>query len=384
MRIAFYAPLKPPDHPVPSGDRRVARQTIAALTLAGHEVEVAARLRSFEPRGDVERQARLGAVGGRLAQRYVHRLYARPLALRPQAWITYHLYYKAPDWIGPRVATKLGIPYIVIEASVAAKRAGGPWSLGHEATIAALARAAAVVSLNPADEPGVAPYVSDARRLHRVKPFLDSQPYAAAAAARDQHRATLARRFGLHPERPWLLAVAMMRPGDKLDSYKLLAEALGRLAAKPWSLLIVGDGPARAEVRAAFAAWPERVVYAGALDEAVLPAIYAAADLYVWPAVNEAFGMALLEAQATGLPVIAGASGGVTEIVRDGRTGVVVRPRDADALATALAPLLDQPTQRQALSATALATVAAEHDLAVAARQLDAILAQTTQPAFQS
>lgn len=362
----------------------MARQTLAALRLAGHEVELAARLRSYDGNGDVERQARLGAIGGRLAQRYVHRLYDRPLAERPQAWITYHLYHKAPDWIGPRVTTKLGIPYVVIEASVAAKRAGGPWSLGHEASIAALARAAAVISLNPADEPGIAPHVADRQRLHRLKPFLDSRPYARAVGQRALQRTALARRYGLDPSQPWILAVAMMRPGDKLDSYKLLAEALSHVQGKPWSLLVVGDGPAKGEVRAGLAPLGERVVYTGALDDAVLPEIYAAADLYVWPAVKEAFGMAILEAQAAGLPVIAGDSGGVAGIVRDGHTGAVVAPRDAAALAAAMTPLLDDPGRRQAFSRAALATVAAEHDLSVASRSLDAILARAVQTRVQA
>ncbi|HJS32647.1 MAG TPA: glycosyltransferase family 1 protein, partial [Alphaproteobacteria bacterium] len=48
MRIVFYAPLKPPDHPVPSGDRRMAQLLIAACESAGHEVELAARFRSYE------------------------------------------------------------------------------------------------------------------------------------------------------------------------------------------------------------------------------------------------------------------------------------------------------------------------------------------------
>jgi len=374
MRVAFYAPLKPPDHPVPSGDRRVARQLMAALTAAGHEVELAARLRSFDAAGDGERQARLAGVGGRLAHRYIHRLYDRPFAERPQAWMTYHLYYKAPDWIGPRVATKLGIPYVVVEASVAEKRAGGPWSLGHEATIAALARAAAIISLNHADEAGVAPHVASAERLHRLKPFLDIAPYAAAAAARDRHRAATAQRFGLDADRPWLLAVGMMRPGDKLESYKVLAESLGRLRATRWSLLIVGDGSARDDVRCAFAGLGDRIVYAGALAESALPAIYAAADIYVWPAVNEAFGMAILEAQAAGLPVIAGDSGGVAGIVADGVTGRLVPPRDAGALAAALDPLLADGALTRRMALAALDKVAAEHDLGAAARQIDAIL----------
>ena len=62
MRIAFYAPLKPPDHPVPSGDRRMAQLFLAALRGAGHEPVLASRFRSFEGRGDPARQARLAAA----------------------------------------------------------------------------------------------------------------------------------------------------------------------------------------------------------------------------------------------------------------------------------------------------------------------------------
>ena len=374
MRIAFYAPLKPPDHPVPSGDRRVAQQIMQALSAAGHEVEIAARLRSFDGGGDMARQTRLAGLGGRLAGRYVHRLYGRPYAQRPQAWLTYHLYYKAPDWIGPRVTATLDIPYIVVEASVAAKRAGGPWSLGHQATIAALARAAAVVSLNPADEAGVAPHLRAPAHMHRLKPFLDSRPYAESARGRTAHRAAIARRYGLDPGQPWLLAVAMMRPGDKLESYKVLGESLASLLGQPWSLLVVGDGPAREQVRTALAPMGDRVVFAGALDETLLRPLYAATDLYVWPAVNEAFGMAILEAQATGLPVVAGASGGVGEIVAQDRTGLLVPPRDAAALAAAIGPLLAGTARRRRMSENALAKVAAEHDVTVASRSFSHVL----------
>jgi hypothetical protein len=107
MRIAFYAPMKPPDHPVPSGDRRMSRLLIAALGRAGHEVELASRLRSREGTGSPERQARLRRVGAGLARRLLRRYHARPPAQRPRAWLTYHLYYKAPDWIGPAVCEAL-------------------------------------------------------------------------------------------------------------------------------------------------------------------------------------------------------------------------------------------------------------------------------------
>lgn len=352
----------------------MARLLIAALAGAGHTVEVAARLRSFDRDGMPERQARLAAIGGRLAARYVERIRQRPPAERPQTWFTYHLYHKAPDWIGPRVAVALGIPYIVAEASVAAKRAGGPWGLGHEGAIAALARAAAVISLNPVDEMGIAPHVAAPTRLHRLKPFLEAHDYRAAARVRASNRTVLARRFGLDEAKPWILAVAMMRPGDKLESYKVLGQALELVSNQRWSLLVVGDGPAAAEVRAALAPLGDRVTYAGALPGAELAGVYAAADLCVWPAVNEAYGMALLEAQAAGLPVVAGDSGGVGSIVADRRTGMLVPPRDAPALAAALQPLLDDPATRRAMAQAAMAKVAAEHDLPAASRALDGIL----------
>ena len=59
MNIAFYAPLKPPDHPTPSGDRELARALAAALRLAGHRVNLGSRLRSFDRDGNPLRQQRL-------------------------------------------------------------------------------------------------------------------------------------------------------------------------------------------------------------------------------------------------------------------------------------------------------------------------------------
>ena len=153
------------------------------------------------------------------------------------------------------------------------------------------------------------PLLRDPARWIALPPFLD----AAAYPARDPRRA----------DAPRLIVVAMMRHGDKLESYRLLAAALAQLLDVPWSLDIVGDGSARAEVEAALAPLGARVTYHGAFDAAGVAAALAGADLFVWPAINEAFGMALLEAQASGLPVVAGASGGVGDIVVPGTTGLL-------------------------------------------------------------
>lgn len=375
MRVLFYAPLKPPDHPVPSGDRRVAQLLCAALARAGHEVELAARLRSLDRAGDPVRQVRIAGIGRNLAARLMARLERRPRAERPAAFITYHLYYKAPDWIGPAVAEMLAIPYVVIEASIADKRAHGPWRLGHEAACHALKRARAAVSINPADDEGVRPRLAAPDRLHHLPPFLDAAPFAAAARGRATHRQAVAKHFGLDPALPWLLTVAMMRDDDKLKSYRVLGEALTRLGQRRWQLLVVGDGAARGAVEAALAPAAAHVRFAGRQDEAALPAIYAAADLYAWPAIGEAYGMATLEAQAAGVAAVAGDEGGVGEIVAQGETGLLTPPGDAAAFAAALAALLDDPAGRGAMGEAAAAKVARRHDIAAAATALDQLLA---------
>ena len=78
--------------------------------------------------------------------------------------------------------------------------------------------------------------------------------------------------------------------------------------------------PGGGEVEAAFeSAAPGRARFAGELGSGDLAAIYAASDLCVWPAVNEAYGMAMLEAQAAGVPVVSRAVRGVPDVVCDGR-----------------------------------------------------------------
>ena len=125
MRIAFYAPMKSPEHPTPSGDRRMGRLLMAALGLAGHEIRLASEFRSYDGAGVLERQRAAAAAGRLEAERLIAGYRAKPTTA-PELWFTYHLYHKAPDWLGPDVARALAIPYVAAEASFAPKQAGGP------------------------------------------------------------------------------------------------------------------------------------------------------------------------------------------------------------------------------------------------------------------
>jgi glycosyltransferase involved in cell wall biosynthesis len=369
-RIAFYAPLKSPRHPNPSGDRTIARLFLAAWRRQGIEVELASQVRARISQPDPILQQRLAERGEATARRLIARYRRGPGRERPRAWFTYHCYYKAVDWIGPRVAQALDIPYLLAEASHAPKRAGGDWAFNHRGAEAAIKAAARIFCLNPGDRDCLRPLVG-ARRLVDLPPFLDLARFAPIAPDRMKARAALIRRRRLDPRQPVLLAVGMMRPGDKLASYRELAEALGRLRRRRWQLLIAGDGSARADVEAAFGAFAGRVHFLGLQPAETLPRLYAGADLLVWPAVNEAFGMALLEAQACGLPVLAGAVGGVPAIIHDGDTGFLAPPHQPTAFAALLGAALDRDLT--AMAAAARRAVERHHDIV----QAGAVLAAT-------
>jgi glycosyltransferase involved in cell wall biosynthesis len=359
--IAFYAPLKSPRHPNPSGDRTMARLLMAALRQAGFAPHLASEIRALDVQGEPvvqgEIRRRALAEAHSLAGRYL----ALPAEARPRLFFTYHVYYKAPDWIGPAVADALDIPYVIAEGSRAAKRAHGPFALGHRGAEAALDRADVVLILARQDREALAAARPPGQTLVDLPPFLDPDWIAKAAE-----------RAPADP--PALVAVAMMRPGDKLASYALLAEALARVAPLPWTLAVVGDGPARPAVENLFRPFGPRVAFHGALDPAALRDVLDRSDLCLWPAVNEAYGMVLLEAQARGCPVLAGAEGGVPGILVDGVTGVLAPPRDAAAFAACLARLLQDGEARRRLGRAARDFVASERTTLQAAERLRAVL----------
>ena len=346
MRVLLHTPLKPPDSPTPSGDREMARGLARLLRRLGHTVVMPAlsRVAPGVPAPDahlaLERRAR--AQAARLIAPLARAAGAPSRALRSVVHLS--LLLSQARLAGPdRERAALGIPYVIAEASHAPRRAQGPTRLGHRAVERALAAADLVLTVNPRDVAGVQARLRPGAHQLWLPPFIDTAPFRAAAP----------RAASPANDPPLLLSVGMMRTRDKLASYRVLAEALGLLEDRPWRALIVGDGPARAEVEALMAPFGPRVRFAGAVPHEALPALYAAADLYLWPAINEAYGMAFLEAQAAGLPVVAGRTGGVPAVVADGVTGLLTPIGDAPAFAAAVARLLDDPAERARLATAA-------------------------------
>ncbi|GAA2194358.1 glycosyltransferase family 4 protein [Micromonospora lupini] len=192
-------------------------------------------------------------------------------------------------------------------------------------------------------------------------------------AARDRVRADL----GLRPDDVAMIAVSRLT-WEK--GFGVLADALRRLppstAGRPPTtarrvLLVAGDGPDRDGVSAALA-------HSGEIEVRLLgnrldvPDLLAAADLFVFPTLHENLSNALLEAMAHGLPVVASAVGGNVEVLRSGG-GRLVPPGDPDALAAALAPLLDDPGERGHLGELGRKVVAEGYSLDVMLGALDRV-----------
>ena len=187
---------------------------------------------------------------------------------------------------------------------------------------------------------GLAP----AGRTRVIVNGIDAAAVRATAARAPLSRAAL----GLRPDALVLVTVARLDPVKRLA---VLLRAMPLIAARvpEAQLLIVGDGPERDALRAlARALDPDgRVVFAGAIPDAarVLPV----SDLYVTAARREGLPLAVLEAMACGLPVLATRVPGHVDAVADGRTGTLVAPEAPGPLAEAAVALLRDPAGRSAM-----------------------------------
>ena len=350
MKIAFYAPLKSPEHPIPSGDRQMARALIKSLQLAGHNVELVSQFRSFSKtphsremvdQATDEAARIMSEWGGHI----------------PDLWLSYHPYYKAPDFIGAKIHRKAGIPVFTIEASLAGKRDRTDWA-DSQAVVRDMVKAArANFYFTDRDRKGLAVDVKEDRLIY-LPPFIDI------------HDPVPARHDKSGPVQ--LVTMGMMRGGVKFDSYQMLAEALAGLEFDDWQLSIIGDGPDRVQVEALFARFDDgKINWLGQLAPSAVSGQLAEGDIFVWPGFGEAYGLAYLEAQATGLPVVAQNTHGVPWVVRHGKTGILTKPGDVNAYRDGLMTLMSDRRLARTYGDNARAFVVDERNLAGAGKILD-------------
>lgn len=242
-----------------------------------------------------------------------------------------------------------------------------PWSTAVRAAVAArnhwMRDADAFVAMSRAIEQEMLRARVPRERVAYLPHGVDTARFTPATAA---EKAALRRGLGLPQDAVVIAWTGRLLRGKGLET--LLAAFARLAAADPRPLLVLvgsGEGQAlsvEADLRARAEAPPlaGRVVFTGAVAD-VAPWLRAA-DVFAFPSEFEALGLSLLEACACGLACLATRTGGIVDIVEDGRSGVLVEPRDADGLAEALRRLIADEALRAALAAEARRTACERFD----------------------
>jgi glycosyltransferase involved in cell wall biosynthesis len=228
----------------------------------------------------------------------------------------------------------------------------------------ALRRAAAVVAVSAATRDALEAAGVPPARLHVAENGVDADAVAREAA---DARARVRAEWGVAPGERVVLSLGRASPEK---GHAFLVDAFARVPSPGARLVLVGDGPCLPALRAA-AGTDARVRFEGWRPDPW--ACLGAADLVVLPSLREGLPLALLEAMAAGVPVVATRVGGVPHALGGGALGTLVAPGDAAALARALDAALRDPGAGRERADRAAAHVRARCGLDRQARALEAV-----------
>lgn len=345
MRILFYAPMKPLSDPRPSGDREIGRGLKEHFEKRGHSVEILSEFRArwfFQSPGRWLEWLRARRQARRRARQF-----------QPDIIFTYHSYYKAPDALGPGIARWLGKPYFLFEAMYS-DGPRGSWKtwIGWWLSRKALWQTQHVFTDKALDMPGLQ-QVLPPERLSLIPPSIDLQKFRRLETARRRLREQW--QVG---SRPLLIGTAMLRDDRKSEGVAFALRCLGQLRREGFDFQYVhiGGGDRLAELKTVgeTECGPSTIFLGSIPSEQVVEAL-SAADLFVFPGLDEGFGLAYIEAQACGLPVVAFNNGGIPEAVQNGVTGYLTPVLEAEAYQAAIRDFLQQPERRQEMGRNARA-----------------------------
>jgi len=353
MRICFYAPFKPVNHKNPSGDRVIATGLYEYLIKQGHHVWIASTLRC--------RWIFLKPWLFPFVLREQKRVEKKILKKKPDLWLTYHTYYKAPDILGPFVCKKTNLKYVIFQGMYSSKRnkkikTKAGYHLNKKALLAAMHL-----------------FLNRKTDLVNVKRVVCSNDlsYIAPGIFQDKFRFDKANRILIRKlwkvgNIPVILSAAMFRPGVKYKGLSYVIKACSELKRqkKAFYLVIIGDGEKREEIyKKARKKLGSRVIFTGQIPNKEMFKYYSASDFFVFPGFEESLGMVFLEAQSCGLPVVAFDNGGISEVVVNNKTGFLVPLNNLDKFVRSIKLFLTKKDLRRKMGDSACEYVKKKHDL---------------------
>lgn len=353
MKIAYYMPFKPMDHAHPSGDLVTGTELYNLLSDRGHAISPASRLRCRWIYYKPLTLLRLFGEQRRIIGQYKNE--------KPDLWLSYHSYYKAPDLLGAMCSRRLGIPYVIFQGIYSTKRRKSLKTLlGFLLNRKVLQSANHVFTNKQRDLKNLKRLLPD-NRLSYIAPGIHPRLFEFSSDWRKQLRQLWATE-----DEPLIMTAAMMRPGVKTQGISTVIKSCSELVQRgfPLRLVIAGDGDNRQQLEKQSAELlPDRVHFIGRIPRPELYRYYSAADIFAFPGIEESLGMVYLEAQSCNLPVVAYNDWGGGEAVEHNQTGLLSPIAKPALFTTHIQHLIEDKTKRRRLGINAGEHIRRNHNL---------------------
>lgn len=353
MDLAFYMPFKSIGHRNPSGDLVTGMELHAFLGRQGHRLEIASTLRS---RWLYLKPWHFHKV--LLERRRILRVMShRP----PKAWLSYHTYYKAPDLLGPFCSARLEIPYLVFQGIYSTKRKRRLKTLPGFLLNRHALRSARMVFTNKRTDQHNLLRLLPAHRVRYIAPGVVPAQFSFDLVS----RRALKERWQTG-NRQVILTAAMFRPGVKTAGIRQVIESCAELRRRGQHLLlaVIGDGQERDNLKHyGTESLGGDIRFLGKVPRLELYRYYSAADIFAFPGIQESLGMVYLEAQSSGLPVVAFSDWGAREAVIHNQTGLLSEAASPGDFTTHLETLLNDRNRRIEMREAAKEHIRRHHDL---------------------
>ena len=354
MKIAFYSPIKPIDHFIPSGDRLIARHLCQYLRGKGHDIFILSRFRTLFLHQRIVRYIffwwPLHFIGSLI----------NVLKERPDLFFSYHVTGETPDLLAPFLCRLVGVPYYIFTGDYSVThRDNLKTRLGYYLARHAL-HGARHIFANTVEN-----YTSLVEKLGRDK-VTYIKPAVFLSDFKDYSPANIRDRYHIKENIPVISSAAMCRPGRKADSIRFLIDCLAQLKSEGINFRWIHTG-ARGEYPELKKLAEEKLgniaIMPGTMPEEEVHALMMASDIFAFPGINETIGMVYLEAQFYKTPVVAFQNGGIAEVVKQNKTGILVPPMDQSAFVKALSMLINNPSIRTEMGNQAFLSISEDHDI---------------------